>query len=366
MALFSRLRSEGADGTGAGDGATSEAPPARSRAIGVLLREARQGFGRDLNQIGAVLRIRPPYLQAIEEGHYDELPGPTYAIGFIKTYAEYLGLDGNEMARRFKQETEGLELKRDLSFPMPLTERSVPGGTILLLALILAICGYGIWYYLSSSERGRPERVGAVPSTLLAPDAVPTMGAAPNLEPAHPTEAAASSAILVPPSPMPPPAPGGLPAPPPRPPPALAAVPSPTAAPPALVAPAPAPSPPPAQPPAVANLSAPQAGDALTTDPAHIFGATTGPARIVIHATGDSWVQVRDGEHKEVFQRVMRAGEIFRVPDKPGLVLWLGNAGGVEVLVDGHPVPSLGGVGVVRRGVLLDPQKLRAGAAVTE
>src|SRR6185312_4510946 len=63
-----------------------------------------------------------------------------------------------------------------LTFPVPLAERSVPGGTMLLVAVILAICGYGLWYYLSSSARPRPERVAAVP-TELAPR--PAMTAAP-------------------------------------------------------------------------------------------------------------------------------------------------------------------------------------------
>ena len=170
MPLFARSKRTGANrGEVAGAHDSGAAGSARTHGVGTMLREARQGFGRDIPQISAALRIRTAYLQAIEEGRYDVLPGPTYTVGFIRAYSEYLGLDGVEMVRRFKQESEGLELKRDLSFPMPLTERSIPGGTILLFALILAICGYGLWYYLSSTDRSRPERVGAVPSALLPP-----------------------------------------------------------------------------------------------------------------------------------------------------------------------------------------------------
>src|SRR5690348_10172446 len=147
----------------------SNAALKRSHSVGALLRQARQGFGRDVGQIGAALRIRSSHLQAIEDGRYEDLPGGTYAIGFIRTYAEYLGLDGPEMVRRFKQEIEGQEFKNDLSFPMPVSERRIPAGTILLGGAIVAVCAYGIWYYVSSGDHTRTEQVAAVPTALLAP-----------------------------------------------------------------------------------------------------------------------------------------------------------------------------------------------------
>ena len=51
-----------------------------------------------------MLRIQHSYLQAIEEGEIDRLPGPTYAVGFVRAYAEYLGLEGNKVAERFREE----------------------------------------------------------------------------------------------------------------------------------------------------------------------------------------------------------------------------------------------------------------------
>ena len=193
MGFLSRFGRDGADDTEFEDEFDlSNAALKRSQSVGALLRQARQGFGRDVGQIGAALRIRASHLQAIEDGRYQELPGGAYAIGFIRTYAEYLGLDGPEMVRRFKQEIEGQEFKNDLSFPMPVSERSVPGSTILLGGVILALCGYGIWYYLSSGDHGRPERVAAVPTALLAPpteaavSAPPGDAAAPAVPPTPP------------------------------------------------------------------------------------------------------------------------------------------------------------------------------------
>src|SRR5260370_42646997 len=111
-----------------------------------MVRETGEGFGSDVPRVGAALRIRAGYIEAIEEGRYDRLPAAVYALGFLKGYAVHLGLDGEEAVRRFKLEAAGLESQRDLSFPAPLAERSVPGGAMVLAALILAVCGYGVWY----------------------------------------------------------------------------------------------------------------------------------------------------------------------------------------------------------------------------
>ncbi|HEV2301570.1 MAG TPA: helix-turn-helix domain-containing protein, partial [Stellaceae bacterium] len=118
-------------------------PPAGPRSAGHALRRRREELGLSLDEIGAALRIKPAYLAALEEGRPDRLPGSAYAVGFLKSYGEHLGLDGTEVVRRFKAESAGLDTKPDLSFPMPLGERSVPGGGTLLVALILVGCGYG-------------------------------------------------------------------------------------------------------------------------------------------------------------------------------------------------------------------------------
>jgi cytoskeleton protein RodZ len=92
-----------------------------------------------------------------------------------------------------------------------------------------------------------------------------------------------------------------------------------------------------------------------------VFGEQSGPVHIVIRATADSWLQVRDGDENLVAQRLLHAGDTYRVPDKPGLVMRTGNGSGLEITVDGRPAPRLGGA--IRRNVALDPAKLLAGTA---
>jgi cytoskeleton protein RodZ len=84
--------------------------------------------------------------------------------------------------------------------------------------------------------------------------------------------------------------------------------------------------------------------------------------RIVLRAAGgDSWIQVKDGT-QTVSMRVLRQGESYRVPDRSGLTLITGNAGALEVTVDGRPAPSVGPLGR-KRIVALDPERLAKGTA---
>jgi hypothetical protein len=85
------------------------------------------------------------------------------------------------------------------------------------------------------------------------------------------------------------------------------------------------------------------------------------PADVVeLRAKADSWIQLRDGQEL-LLTRLLRKGEVFRVPERGGLTLMTGNAGGLEVLVNGKLMPPIGNEGVVARGVPLDPQHLQGG-----
>ena len=94
-----------------------------------------------------------------------------------------------------------------------------------------------------------------------------------------------------------------------------------------------------------------------------VYGEATPDTRIVLRATLDCWVQVRDSSGTLLLTRVLRPGDSYNVPNQPGLTLLAGNAGGLEVLVDGLPIPRLGPVGAVRRDVPLEPGRLRNGTA---
>src|ERR1700687_6178542 len=62
--------------------------------LGNSLREARTRQGLDVPQAELATKIRSKYLRALEEEHFDVLPAETYVKGFLRTYADFLGLDG--------------------------------------------------------------------------------------------------------------------------------------------------------------------------------------------------------------------------------------------------------------------------------
>ena len=114
---------------------------------------------------------------------------------------------------------------------------------------------------------------------------------------------------------------------------------------------------------------APEAAATPTVEvtPSRVYGSDNDDSRIMVRAKMDSWIQVRDNTmDRLLLTRLLRAGDVYRVPDRPGLKLLTGNAGGLEILVDGQMVPSIGPVGRVRRDVALDIDRLRQGTAAVD
>ena len=111
------------------------------------------------------------------------------------------------------------------------------------------------------------------------------------------------------------------------------------------------------QAPSTAQLALSQAGNP------RIYGSDNENARIVLRARHDSWVQVRDGQDELLLTRVLRAGDSYRVPNQTGLTLLTGNAGGLEIEVDGETLAPLGPIGSVRRNISLDPGTLATDVA---
>ncbi|MEX2632169.1 MAG: helix-turn-helix domain-containing protein, partial [Tistlia sp.] len=117
-----------------------------SRSVGERLRNAREDLGLELRQVSEILRIRYAHLRALEEGDSAALPGLTYAVGFVRTYADYLSLDSREMVERYKEEMSGVPRSTQLVFPTPKPEGKIPGAALVLVSLLLVGLAYGGWY----------------------------------------------------------------------------------------------------------------------------------------------------------------------------------------------------------------------------
>jgi cytoskeleton protein RodZ len=298
--------------------------PADAPRVGADLRAARLRLGWELPEVAAGLRIRLPYLEALEDGRITDLPGNAYALGFLRTYATALGLDPSELARRFKAEAAAVNRKTELAFPVPVPERGVPAGALVLLGTVLAVGAYIGWYKLSGEGRLPAEVVTPVPARLapLAEQAVPP-------PPPAATPPTASAPAAVPSSP-----------------PAMPQV-SPSSAAAAL-------------PPAAAPVQAPVIAPAMSASVAPLPPSADG-TRIVLRAKSDAWMQVRDRGGQVLLNRVLHAGDTWAVPVRANLLLTTGNAGGTELLVDGTSTPPLGAPGAVRRDLPLDADQIKDG-----
>jgi cytoskeletal protein RodZ len=440
-------------------------PMARRQSLGEVLRQTRERYRQDLETVSAELRIRLVYLRAIEDDRFDLLPGPTYASGFLRSYAEYLGLNSKDVIRRYREEMAQVNAPEEPEEVEEVVEpRRAASGTskrpyVLAAALAVAV-GFAGWVYGSGADGGLLQTVADLPARIQAmiaspvPEAEPApapvetteptaVAEAPQAEqpapaapvepaPSEPTDTAAAAALPaeepVEENPAALAAANGLPMPPTKPTsfvmptepeegevevaanvPAAPAEPTPqppaqqpaaeSAPPPAPAvaeapqAPAPAPTPPAPPAPSVSSAAAavpaapaapapepttPTAAstsnlnalaaipsvppDALNQSRSQTFGATNAGSRVLLYARLESWIQVTDAENVPLWTRVLRAGDSYLLPDQPGLTLATGNAGGLDIFVDGKKVPTLGPVGVERRGVTLDPEQLKTGA----
>ncbi len=75
--------------------------------VGEILRQARNRRKVELSEVETATRIRLRYLQAIEAEEWEVLPGGVYTRGFIRTYASFLGLDGDRLAEDYRASVEG-------------------------------------------------------------------------------------------------------------------------------------------------------------------------------------------------------------------------------------------------------------------
>jgi cytoskeleton protein RodZ len=151
--------------------------------IGDSLREARTRRGFTAADVHKAIRIRERYLTALEEERWDMLPGEAYTKGFLRTYSEYLGLDGQLYideynARIAHDDEDGPPLVAHPSVDARPVQRGVLAGLAGILVVGAAVAGLAAWR-LGGSTQGTPQNAappaggGSVAAAAPPPAATP-------------------------------------------------------------------------------------------------------------------------------------------------------------------------------------------------
>jgi cytoskeleton protein RodZ len=134
--------------------------------IGETLREARMRRRIDMTEVESATKIRGKYLRALENEEWDLLPGPTFVKTFLRTYAEYLGLDARLLVEEYRQRFERpsshelTPFRRPSRRPRRRLGALVGPGVVLLGGLVLLLA---VFYVLGTwgddDDGGVPARV---------------------------------------------------------------------------------------------------------------------------------------------------------------------------------------------------------------
>lgn len=107
--------------------------------VGTILREARSRRKVELSEVEAATRIRFRYLRAIEDEEWDVLPGGVYTRGFIRTYASFLGLDGDRLVSDYRESVEPWHRSVGVPQPQPGDGEASSGPRSVALAGLVVI-----------------------------------------------------------------------------------------------------------------------------------------------------------------------------------------------------------------------------------
>ncbi|MCR4466246.1 helix-turn-helix domain-containing protein [Burkholderia sp. SCN-KJ] len=295
-------------------------------AVGSRLAQLREAKGWTVDDVSARLKVAPPKLRALEAGDISHLPGVTFALGVVRSYAKMLGVDPEPFAHALRRERGVQEV--DLSMPassgtdLPRGRVSIPlggsshhhpwlWGTAIVVVAVIAVL---MWHtggdsssWLARFKGGGAEHAsaasGPAASSVEAAAAGGASAAAVNEAPAQ----VAASAV----------APQAV----------ASAAPAPAPAPTAAVA---------ASQPVVEPAAASSA--AVPAQPASVVVAA-GQSMVELKVKQDCWFSVRDKSGKELFSALVRAGETKQVAGDGPFKVTIGNKAGLDtVAFDGKPV----------------------------
>ena len=120
--------------------------------IGLTLRDARRLQRQSIKEVSGQLRISVDYLSKLETGAFYDLPAPAYVNGFLRSYAQYLGLVPDTLVARYAALSSTKDAKTCHKMPMTTRppQRSAPAVASMLL--VFAAVAYGSWFWVKGDN----------------------------------------------------------------------------------------------------------------------------------------------------------------------------------------------------------------------
>ena len=123
--------------------------------LGGILKAKRQKKKWEIDDVAKRLRIKPIYLEALEQGHYYAFPARSYGVGFLRSYSKLLDLDPDTMTELFNKETNDIE-EQPLDMLVVEKHFSLPSFRLLFVVLCFVLGCYLIWYGIATSYYSKP------------------------------------------------------------------------------------------------------------------------------------------------------------------------------------------------------------------
>ena len=289
--------------------------------MGRKLTRARRRHKMSLHDVAKELCISIYYLKALESGHLGQLPGPVYALGFLRNYADLVGLDGDELVGIAEDYLADEEAARRPHLPEPHRESRFPARLVLVGATSAMLLFFTAWPMAGSQKDSKASLVPMLPAHLAVQLQQPseTAAAAVQTEAAKPDQdgdrlPGSRERFLT------------------------------------------------AEPPEAEwdEILSEESGEGV---PAFEQEQADIEATVEIRATRDTWVVIRNENNQTLLSGIIRSGERFVPENTARLKLTASDGGSLVLYVRGRPISELGQPGRALRSLELDVAGLLNGTS---
>ena len=268
-----------------------------------MLRSARTTGRRkrEIQTISKQLCIREEFLEALESGNYNLIPEPVYILGFARNYAIELGLDPDEIVAKIKKEMGANTNCSGANDDADVSACAMPSIKEESWYKLMFVKAYQFVYQNWIWFAGALAAIVLIVLGIVLFSGNDTPNANPDIALVETVEQSGDVA---------------------------------------------------------ANDKEPAYNQAVRER----FGTDNREkANVILQATQESWVKVEDGRGKTVFSRVLVPGDVYYVPAGTKYKATFGNAGGIDIWVDGELIPDVGSNHTRMAGISLSPESLKGG-----